>query len=177
MLPARSSPRTVLVVDDTPRVLDQARRALEAAGFTVATALQGHDAVAVARRIRPSVVVLEVQLPEVSGWDVIRSMHALPELAETPVVLCSDALGEAIARLADARGASGAGRVGLLPKPYDDEELVEVVRAILADQSPATLPPRGRAQRTGPRDSSRHGFGANAPSADPRSDGASAWVA
>jgi CheY-like chemotaxis protein len=80
-------PALVLVVDDHPGFRRLARRMLERAGFTVAEAESGADAVAAAAELQPDVVLLDIQLPDVDGFAVARSLAVSEH--PSPVVLTS----------------------------------------------------------------------------------------
>lgn len=128
---ASDSPqRTILVVDDTPAMLDLARECLEESGYRVLTCLLSHDALAIAQREHPDVVMLDVVMPEVSGWTVLERMRADPSLFATPVIICTAYIAEALGRLSELQGPNGDRHLGFLPKPFDVEELLEVVDSI-----------------------------------------------
>jgi DNA-binding NarL/FixJ family response regulator len=75
----RAMPRTVLIVDDHEAFRESAAALLEAEGFdVVGAAADGNDAVAQARRLRPEVVLLDIQLPGLDGIAVAERMSALP---------------------------------------------------------------------------------------------------
>jgi DNA-binding response OmpR family regulator len=67
---------TILVVDDEPKIVDIVRAYLARECYRVLVAYDGRDALAVARRERPDLIVLDLMLPEVSGWDVCRTLRA-----------------------------------------------------------------------------------------------------
>ena len=83
----KSGSNTVLVVDDDPTVRDMMRRYLAREGFHVVTASDGDEGLRIARRIVPSVITLDVVMPEKDGWDVLRSLKSEQELADIPVVM------------------------------------------------------------------------------------------
>ncbi len=128
-VPISRSP-LILVVDDTPAVLDVVREALEDEGYRVKTCLQSVDALGIAREEPPDVVMLDIVMPEMSGWEVLNRLRAEPALAQTPVIVCTAYVSEALGRLAELRGPAGDAHVGLLPKPFDVDELVEVVDSV-----------------------------------------------
>jgi CheY-like chemotaxis protein len=118
---------TILVVDDTPSILDLIRASLEEEGYRVATCLRSRDALRLAREERPDAILLDMVMPEMSGWDVLEQLRADPRFARIPVIVCTAYLAEALGRLPELRGPTGDTRIGLLPKPFDMDELVEVV--------------------------------------------------
>jgi CheY-like chemotaxis protein len=99
----------VLVVDDHPGFRRLARRVLERAGFQVAEATDGAEAVAQAKRLRPDVVLLDVQLPDIDGFAVAESLAEAEH--SPPVVLTST---REAADYGERVGRSSA--VGFLPK-------------------------------------------------------------
>ena len=77
----------VLVVDDDATVRDLMRRFLGREGFDVVTAENGAEALAAARTQRPSVITLDVLMPDMDGWSVLQELKSDPELAGIPVIM------------------------------------------------------------------------------------------
>jgi two-component system, OmpR family, response regulator len=115
---------TVLVVDDDEFIRDLTSSALRIAGFATTTSSTGLDALASIERQRPDLVVLDVGLPGVDGFEVCRRLRAAGD--QTPVVFLT-------ARDADEDKISGFTKGGddYLTKPFSLEELVARVRAVL----------------------------------------------
>jgi signal transduction histidine kinase/CheY-like chemotaxis protein len=84
---ARKPTDTVLVVDDDPTARDLMRRFLAREGFDVVTANDGKEGLALARKLAPSLITLDVLMPGLDGWDVLRKLKADPELALIPVMM------------------------------------------------------------------------------------------
>jgi len=118
----------ILVVDDTPAVLDVVRNCLEPEGYCVATCLESREAVRLARDERPDLIMLDVVMPELSGWDVLALLRSDPAFASTPVIVCTAYVEEALGRLEELKGPDQ--HLGLVPKPFDIEELIEVVGSV-----------------------------------------------
>jgi two-component system OmpR family response regulator len=123
------SDATVLVVDDDEFIRDLTSSALRIAGFATTTASSGLDALACIERQRPALVVLDVGLPGVDGFEVCRRLRAGGD--QTPVVFLT-------ARDADGDKISGFTKGGddYLTKPFSLEELVARVRAVLRRTGP-----------------------------------------
>ena len=81
-----AAPR-VLVIDDDLNVLDVMRRFLSKEGFDVLTAQGGREGLALARQVHPSLITLDVLMPELDGWGVLRELKSTPELAPIPVIM------------------------------------------------------------------------------------------
>jgi len=81
------APSKVLVVDDTPQNVKLLADLLGVKGFAVATAVNGEEALAKVASERPDLVLLDVMMPGLSGYDVCRRLRADPETALLPVVL------------------------------------------------------------------------------------------
>jgi CheY-like chemotaxis protein len=124
------SPPRILVVDDTPALLDVIRRCLESEGYQVRTCLESRNAVQMAQETHPDVVMLDVVMPEVSGWEVLAQLRQDREFMGTPVIVCTAYVAEALGRLAELKGPDR--HLGLLPKPFELDELIEVVASVTA---------------------------------------------
>ncbi len=124
-----SAPR-ILLVDDTPALVDFVRKCLEEEGYRVRTCLESRNAVQMAREDPPDVIMLDVVMPEVSGWDVLAALRRDAAFQHTPVIVCTAYVADAIGRLAELKGPDQ--HLGLLPKPFDLEELLEVVGSVTA---------------------------------------------
>ncbi len=116
----------VLVVDDEPDIVALVAYHLAKAGYRVSTAAAGPDALALARRERPSLIVLDLMLPGMSGFDVLEQLHK-DDSTKHIAVLMLTARKEEPDRI---RGLS-LGADDYLTKPFSPPELVLRVRAIL----------------------------------------------
>jgi len=121
-------------VDDTPALLDIVRSCLEAEGYRVQTCLESRRAVELASADPPDLIMLDVVMPEVSGWQVLAQLRQDTRFARTPVIVCTAYVEEALGRLAELKGPDQ--HLGLLPKTFDIDELIEVVTSVTS----ATLP-------------------------------------
>lgn len=121
-----SEPKTILALDDSEIVLDVIRFELESAGYAVATALDVAELEAQLGRVRPSLVVLDVQMPEAFGDDVARVLQAVHELT-VPILLFSSLDAADL-----ARRASAAGLAGYVSKDDGVEALVARIATLLA---------------------------------------------
>ncbi len=110
----------VLIVEDDPDLLVVLRVNLASAGLEPILAGDGRTAITRIMSERPEVVVLDVMLPGVDGWQVLEELHALGDPA--PVVVCS-----AKKNPDDIERARRMGAVGYVVKPFDIERLVDVV--------------------------------------------------
>jgi CheY-like chemotaxis protein len=123
-----TAPPRILIVDDTPSLLDLIRSCLEEEGYSVRTCLESRNAVRMAIEERPDVIMLDIVMPEVSGWEVLAALRADPSFSRTPVIVCTAYVAEAMGRLAELKGPDQ--HLGLLPKPFELEELIEVVGSV-----------------------------------------------
>ena len=115
--------QTVLVVDDEQHIIDLARMYLEQDGFTVKQALDGAEALRQIRDLKPAVVVPDLMLPEIDGWEVCRRAR---EGSDVPIIMLT-------ARSDDVDKIVGLelGADDYLTKPFNPRELVARVKAIL----------------------------------------------
>jgi signal transduction histidine kinase/DNA-binding response OmpR family regulator len=83
------TPQAMLVIDDDPNVYDMMERILSREGLDVYGAATGKEGLALARRLKPVVIALDIMMPGMDGWAVLQAIRADPELAETRVVIVS----------------------------------------------------------------------------------------
>ena len=124
--------KTILVVDDEPKIVQLARDYLEHAGFDVQTAADGPAALQAVRQRRPDLVVLDLGLPGLDGLDVTRELRRDSAI---PIVMLTARDDEFDKLLGLELGADD-----YLTKPFSPRELVARVRAVLrrADRPPDT---------------------------------------
>ncbi len=146
----------ILVVDDEPGIVDIARTNLEGYGYFVIAAYDGHEALKQVRDEMPDLVILDILMPEMDGWDVLEQMEADPELAGIPVIMLT-------ARASDEDVLRGleSGAVEYMTKPFYPQDLVAAVkinldvfdpqlrqqhRRLLAEKRRRLIAARGRTQ-------------------------------
>jgi two-component system alkaline phosphatase synthesis response regulator PhoP len=123
-----AAPR-ILVVDDQPDIRLICRVNLQLEGCEVLEAADGEAGLEVLRQERPDLVLLDVMMPSLDGWQFIEGLKADEETAKTPIVL----LTARVQREDEIRGwLSGA--ADYLPKPFNPSTLTEVVRRTLLRQ-------------------------------------------
>jgi diguanylate cyclase (GGDEF)-like protein/PAS domain S-box-containing protein len=118
--------RTVLVVDDTTAMLRVAAEHLERDGFNVAVAADGEEALARAELIRPDLVLLDVMMPHVDGFETCRRLRAISGFEDIPVIFMTG--------LSDSDStvrAFAAGGVDYVTKPFQPDELLARVKTHL----------------------------------------------
>ena len=116
--------RPILIVDDEADLLNLVDMNLRREGFKTATAMNGRDALEVARRERPQLVVLDLMLPDLSGTEVCRRIRADPDLADTAIIMLS-AKGEEIDRVVGFE----VGADDYVVKPFSVRELTLRIKA------------------------------------------------
>lgn len=117
---------TVLLVDDYPDAVELLGIYLDVAGYGVVTAHDGYAALDQARAQRIDAVVLDLEMPGMSGVEVARQLRLQPDMATVPVIAVT---GHSGAKHRDA--ARDAGCDALLVKPYDPDELLATIRRLL----------------------------------------------
>lgn len=116
----------VLLADDEEDVKTVLKMFLETQGYTVCTAFDGLDALDQAKAEKPDIILLDIMMPVIDGFEVCKKLKADPELANIPVVMLSAASqGESVQRGLDA------GAVDYVVKPFEPEELAKQIEGIL----------------------------------------------
>ena len=123
----------VLVVDDEAHIRELVRLYLEKEGFKIAAAADGEEGLRKARTLSPQLIILDIMLPKLDGWDVCREVR---KTARTPIIMLT-AKGEEFDRILGLE----LGADDYLTKPFSPRELVARVKAVLrraAPDKPAT---------------------------------------
>ena len=118
--------RTILIVDDEEDVLDLLQLVFETSGFEVRRASTGKSAVSSAYEQPPDVVLLDVMMPEMDGWQVLRTLKGDERTRKVPVVMLS-----ARAERRDKMIGLQEGAEGYIAKPFSPAEVVREVQSFL----------------------------------------------
>ena len=111
--------RTILVIDDDETTCDMLRRTFEKAGYRVAVATRAEDGLELARSVKPDAITLDVMMPGMDGWSVLRTLKADGELMRIPVIMLS---------MVDDKGMGySLGAAEYLTKPVDRSRLLPLL--------------------------------------------------
>jgi len=106
---------TILVIDDDSEARDIIRRILEKDGFSVVTAPGGEEGLRLAHKLKPAAITLDVMMPDMDGWSVLRALKADPVLQDIPVLM--------LTMVDDKSKGYSLGATDYLTKPVDREQL------------------------------------------------------
>lgn len=127
-----SERQRILVVDDQQEILELTATVLAGAGFDVRTASSGGEALARVAGGSFDLVLLDINMPQMDGWETLRLLRADEELEELPVVMFS-VKGE----LSDKVHSLQEGAAGYVTKPFVVDDLVAQIRRVLERRDPA----------------------------------------
>jgi DNA-binding response OmpR family regulator len=116
----------VLLIEDEPHILLSLEFLLERAGYETASATDGEEGLALVRRLRPDVVLLDVMMPKRNGYEVCQAIKADPELRAIPVIMLS-AKGQEV----EVTKGLELGAAAYVTKPFGNTEILESIRAVL----------------------------------------------
>ena len=116
----------VLVVDDNPQNTELVQAYLESLPVQIATAVDGLDAMAQAERFKPDLILLDVMMPKMSGFEVCQKIKQNPALRDTVVIMVT-----ALHEVGDHERAVESGTDDFLTKPVNKLELLTRVRSLL----------------------------------------------
>jgi DNA-binding response OmpR family regulator len=126
--------KTILVVDDEKNIVELAKLYLEKEGYRVEDARDGAEALAKIKSLQPALVVLDLMLPEIDGWEVCRRVRRESDI---PIIMLT-ARGDDVDKIVGLE----LGADDYLTKPFNPRELVARVRAVLRRYQKATRPER-----------------------------------
>jgi len=140
----------ILIVDDDPAITTLLKMSFELEGHLVMTAADGIEALALARRIHPAAMVVDVMMPEMDGLELVRQLRSNAATAGIPIVCCS-----AKSLAVDVEAGLAAGADDYVAKPCDPLDLVarveRVAHGATSRQSRSTERGQGHPAEQAPR--------------------------
>lgn len=118
--------KVILVVDDTPDNLAVAKTVLMFHGATVHTATNGAEALEILRQITPNLILLDIRMPTMDGWEMFHSARNTPHLQNIPIIAVT-----AYAMSSDREEILRAGFDSYISKPFDITHLVDVITEVI----------------------------------------------
>lgn len=118
---------TVVCVEDDPEIIELIRFILDRKGFEFIGAIGGREGLETMRRVKPDLVLLDLMMPEMDGWEVYKQMKADDKLKDIPVIVVT-ADGQPITRVL---GLHIAHVDDFITKPFGPQELVQSINKVL----------------------------------------------
>jgi signal transduction histidine kinase len=135
----RNAAARVLIAEDSPTQLQHLARILESEGFEVASAVNGRVALQLARQDRPRLVISDVMMPEMGGYELCAELKNDPRLADVPVILVTSLTDpQDVIRALECRAD------GFVLKPYDAENVLSRIRFMLINGGMRRHDPSGK---------------------------------
>ena len=128
-------PTTILLVEDNELNRDMLSRRLERRGYEIKMAVDGGQGVSMATELRPALILMDLSLPVMDGWEAIRRLKADPQTATIPIIALT-----AHARAEDEKTARDAGANDFDTKPVDLNRLVGKMERLLTPLASGPLP-------------------------------------
>lgn len=119
---------TILLVEDNDASADMLSRRLTRRGFRVIVAPSGREGLALAAQEHPDVILMDLSLPDLDGWETTRRLKANPSTVAIPVIALT-----ANALVSDRESAFAAGCVDFETKPVDFDRLIGRIRAVMVE--------------------------------------------
>ncbi|MGH9734356.1 MAG: response regulator [Candidatus Acidiferrales bacterium] len=122
----------ILVVEDNQASREMISRRLKGKGFSVVAAEDGEQGYALARSESPDVILMDISLPGINGWQVIELLKSEPGTRDIPLIVLT-----AHALVNDRARADEIGCDGYFSKPFDFQRLLESIGRLLTEKNPA----------------------------------------
>ncbi|MDQ7797993.1 MAG: response regulator [Candidatus Edwardsbacteria bacterium] len=130
MAPDASGKIIILAVDDEEDILGLVKMVLEEAGYTVITALSGHEALQTLYHVKPDLILLDIMMPELDGMELIKILKIMDFSSTIPIAMLT-----AKTDFGDRMAAIKENAVDYICKPFSPPELVKRVEEILSGRS------------------------------------------
>jgi DNA-binding response OmpR family regulator len=120
--------KVVLIVDDEPTIIAIVEDLLQLKGFESLSAGDAEEAERVIKKHRPDLILLDVMMPNISGFDFCRRLKSLPEYRDIPVIFVS-----VMNKPEDMAKGKEVGAADYIPKPFDPNDLITRIKKLLPD--------------------------------------------
>ena len=128
-------PRKILIVEDNPQNMKVLLMTLRPYGYTFLKATDGEEALEMAVREKPDLIIMDIQLPKLNGLEVTRRLRQVPALSHIPIIVIT-----AYAMKGDEEKFIEAGCDAFLPKPVNTRELPEMIAQMLLGRKQGKAP-------------------------------------
>lgn len=118
--------RTILVVDDNQDSRELVRKILKREGYQIIEAVDGEDAIAKAIAYRPDLILMDISIPKIDGYEATKRLKSRPDFKDTPIIAFT-----AHAMRGDQERALQAGCDGYISKPINVREFAELIKMYL----------------------------------------------
>jgi two-component system cell cycle response regulator DivK len=120
--------KRILVIEDTEDNRQIVRDLLTSVGYEIIEAADGAEGVAMAQSDRPDLILMDIQLPQMDGYEAARRIRAVPDLAKVPIIAVTS-----YALSGDEAKTRAAGCDGYVAKPFSPRQLLAKIREFLPD--------------------------------------------
>jgi CheY-like chemotaxis protein len=127
--------KTILIAEDNPTNRELLRELLETRGYTVAEAYDGNEALAMVEQAQPDLLLMDIGMPVMDGFAVVRKLRENPRFTSLPVVAVT-----AYAMQGDREKILDSGFDGYLSKPINSGLLIQELSRLLAHPNPESVP-------------------------------------
>jgi len=118
--------KVLLIVEDEESLVELLKFRFEASGYDVETALDGEEGISKIKKLRPDLVILDIMMPKMHGYDVCRLAKANEETRDIPIIMLT-----AHAQKKDIEEARECGADTFIPKPFEPKDLLEKIEKFL----------------------------------------------
>lgn len=118
--------KKILIIEDDYTIAENLQTLLKVKGFEVQFAPDGESGIEVARKFKPDIILLDIMIPKVSGFDVCRILRSEPKTKNAKIIMVTG-----LDRMGDVEKAFSCGATDYLPKPFDSERLFKKLDKVM----------------------------------------------
>ncbi len=116
----------VLIIDDEKLIVKATSLVIRLAGYEILSAYDGKSGIALAKKVKPDLILLDIMMPGMDGWQVLKILKESPDVSDIPVIIFT-----AKEYIRGKEKSVEAGAVDYVTKPFEPDELIDAITRVL----------------------------------------------
>jgi DNA-binding response OmpR family regulator len=127
------NPKKILIIDDEKLIVKATSLVIRLGGYQVSSAFNGEEGLKIAAEVMPDLILLDIMMPGMDGWQVLEKLKAEPVLSNIPVIIFT-----AKEHIKGKQKSLEAGAIDFISKPFEPDDLMQTIRNVFSRETAQT---------------------------------------